>query len=177
MQIYHYHPQSGDLVGTGSADDSPLEPGMFLVPAHATTIEPPETATNQVAVFDGDKWVKADDYRGQEYWLADGSHHVIDRLGDVPPPDALIAPPTRATTVPASVTMRQARLALLQAGLLATVDAAVAAMTGPEGEAAKICWEYSAEVWRADPFLTQLTAALSMTNEQVDNLFTVAATL
>ncbi|MCV6901066.1 hypothetical protein OE165_28940, partial [Escherichia coli] len=46
------------------------------------------------------------------------------------------------------VTMRQARLALLGAGKLPAVNAAIAAMQGAQGEAARIEWEYSQEVQR-----------------------------
>lgn len=44
---------------------------------------------------------------------------------------------------------RQARLALLGAGLLAQVNTAVANMVGAEGDAARIEWEYAQEVRRA----------------------------
>ena len=81
------------------------------------------------------------------------------------------------TVVINTVTMRQARLALLQAGHLATVNAAITAMTGAAGDAARISWEFSNEVHRADPLITQLATALSLTDVQVDDLFTLAATL
>jgi len=54
MQIYHYNPITFDFIYTGTADESPLEPGVFLVPAHATNIEPPVfDATKQTCRFDG----------------------------------------------------------------------------------------------------------------------------
>lgn len=79
--------------------------------------------------------------------------------------------------VPQSVTMRQARLALLGAGLLQTVDAAVASMTGPAWDAARIEWEYAATVERNSQLVAGLSAALNLTTEQLDALFTTAATL
>ena len=45
--------------------------------------------------------------------------------------------------VPQSVTMRQARLALLQAGKLQAVNNAISSMTCPQGESARIEWDYS----------------------------------
>lgn len=42
------------MVYTGScpADESPLEPGVFLLPAHSTSIEPPELAApNNILVW------------------------------------------------------------------------------------------------------------------------------
>lgn len=69
--------------------------------------------------------------------------------------------------VPQSVTMRQARLALLGAGLLDDVEAAIAGA----GPAAKIEWDYAAEVQRSSGLVPAMAAALGMTNEQIDALF------
>jgi hypothetical protein len=69
--------------------------------------------------------------------------------------------------------MRQARLALLQSGLLASVNAAVAAAD----EETKITWEFSSEVNRNHPFVATLATALGLTDAQLDDLFTLAATL
>lgn len=79
--------------------------------------------------------------------------------------------------VPKAVTMRQARLALLQAGKLGTVNAAIASMSGAQGEAARIEWDYSNEVQRAQPLVSALGGVLGMTSEQLDQLFITAATL
>lgn len=75
--------------------------------------------------------------------------------------------------IPRTVTMRQARLALLQSGLLGQVNAAVNAAD----EATKITWEFSSEVHRDHPFVATLTAALGLTEAQLDNIFTLAASL
>lgn len=58
---------------------------------------------------------------------------------------------TTAPTVPASVPMAQARLQLLAAGKLAAVNAVVAAMPGPQGDAARIEWEFRPTVERQHP--------------------------
>lgn len=119
---------------------------------------------------------------------------VADWMGttDVPPPvfDPVIAgcfwrgdrweiedakPPV--APVPTAVTMRQARLALLGAGLLAQVNAAIASMAGAEGEAARIEWEYALEVRRDSPLVAGLSAALGLTDEALDNLYRAAAGL
>lgn len=54
--IYHLHPATGVFLGVGQADESPLEPGVFLLPAHSTAIEPPTFGEGQRAVFDGAAW-------------------------------------------------------------------------------------------------------------------------
>lgn len=83
----------------------------------------------------------------------------------------------RKSKVPQAVTMRQARLALLGANLLTTVSAAVAAWPGAQGDAARIEWEFSSEVLRRQPLVVALGAQLSLSELQMDNLFTLAATL
>lgn len=79
--------------------------------------------------------------------------------------------------VPDAVSMRQARLALLKAGLLSQVNTAVANMPGAEGDAARITWEFASEVRRSDVLLAQLTDALGLTDTQLDDLFRQAAKL
>lgn len=76
-----------------------------------------------------------------------------------------------------SVTMRQARLALLQNDLLSKVDNAVATMSGQDGEAARIEWNYSNTVNRDRPFLDMVATELNLTSADIDDLFTLAATL
>jgi hypothetical protein len=92
----------------------------------------------------------------------------------IPPPEP---EPEPETIVPSSVTMRQARLALLAAGLLDTIETAIAALPGMEGEAARIEWEYATTIERANPLFSALTAQLGIPNEQLDQLFITAAGL
>ena len=82
-----------------------------------------------------------------------------------------------APQVPSEVTMRQARLALLGAGKLALVDAAIDALPQPQRSAARIEWEYSSAVQRHNGFVAALGPALGMTPEQIDALFVAAARL
>lgn len=79
--------------------------------------------------------------------------------------------------VPEVVTMRQARLALLQNGMLTQVNDAVANIPGAQGDAARIEWEFSSTVERNRPLVQSLGAALGLTDTQLDDLFRLAATL
>lgn len=92
-----------------------------------------------------------------------------------------VDPPAQvAASVAASVavvTPRQARLALLGAGKLTAVTAALAAMTGVQGEAARITWEYATEIRRDDPLISALAPVLGMSEVQIDALFVQAAGL
>jgi response regulator RpfG family c-di-GMP phosphodiesterase len=50
-------------------------------------------------------------------------------------------------------------------------------MTGDAGEAARIEWEYATEVNRDKELVQSLALALSLTETQLDELFTAAAAL
>lgn len=80
--------------------------------------------------------------------------------------------------VPSAVTvisMRQARLALLEAGLLDQVEAALAAIEDPlMRQRAQIEWEYAAEVRRDSPWVVAIAEALELSPEALDALFTAA---
>jgi hypothetical protein len=79
--------------------------------------------------------------------------------------------------VPKSVTMRQARLALLGAGILSGVDTAIDALPSPQKEQARIEWDYSSEVFRDKQLVGMMTSALGLTDEQVDQLFIAASNI
>ena len=91
---------------------------------------------------------------------------------------ATYVPPEPAPPyVPASVTMRQARLALLGAGLLASVDAAIDSLPSLQKEAARIEWEYATEVQRSSGLVPMMVAALGLDDAALDALFIEAAAL
>ena len=76
-----------------------------------------------------------------------------------------------------SVTPRQARLALLAAGKLDQVTAAIAAMPGQQKTQTQISWDYAGEIRRSDPIVTALATALSLSAADVDALFAAASVL
>lgn len=84
--------------------------------------------------------------------------------------DALRTP---VPTVPAKISMRQARLALHQSGLLTQVDASIAVMP----EASRIEWQFAATVERTHPLVAALASNLPLTSQQLDDLFTLGASL
>jgi hypothetical protein len=79
--------------------------------------------------------------------------------------------------VPQSVTMRQARLALLGAGKLALVQPAIDALPEPLRSAANIEWEFSGEVQRHKPLVLTLGPALGLSAADLDALFVTADAL
>lgn len=79
--------------------------------------------------------------------------------------------------VPREVTMRQARQALILAGLDEAVEAALAAMPGTPGKLARAEWEHSQTVQRNRPLVLQMGTALGLTSAQLDQLFITASQL
>ncbi len=75
--------------------------------------------------------------------------------------------------VPVKVTPRQARLALLRAGLLDQVDSMIAA----SDRETRITWSDASEIRRDFPLIAALGSALRLTSEQIDQLFIDAANL
>jgi hypothetical protein len=72
MKIYNYHPETLNFVGESMPDKNPLEPGKYLIPAHATTTAPPEPQTGKVIKFIAGNW----------------------EFHDIPAPPAAAKPPT-----------------------------------------------------------------------------------
>jgi hypothetical protein len=75
------------------------------------------------------------------------------------------------------VTMRQAALALFQAGHLENVQPAIDALPEPDRSLANIEWQRSGNVERNQPFVLLLGAAIGLSDTQADDLFILAATL
>lgn len=79
--------------------------------------------------------------------------------------------------VPQEVTMRQARLALLENGLLANVQPAINSLPEPDKTKAEIEWDYSNALQRSNPFVATLGAALGLSSQDLDDLFIQASAL
>lgn len=101
------------------------------------------------------------DWQEYQAWLVEGNE---------PEPIPVPEPAT-----PSVVTMRQARLAMLGAGILDEVEAAIAAMEGDQGRAARIDWEYALDVRRDWPLINALGSQLGLTEQQINDLFMAAA--
>jgi hypothetical protein len=123
-------------------------------------------STSIIRLSDG-AWIPAVtvnvDYREYLAWL---------ERGNTPAP--YVAPPPAPITI---CTMRQARLALLQAGKLAQVDTIINALPEPQRSAAKIEWEYSNDVLRNGALVSSLGPALGLSVADIDALFLTASQL
>lgn len=80
--------------------------------------------------------------------------------------------------VPGVVTMRQARLALFEQGVLSQVGAALNSIPDEaERTKAQIEWEYATVVERNAALTQSLGAAMGLNKSQLDDLFRLAVTL
>lgn len=111
------------------------------------------------AVIPGDE--NNSDRQAYQQWLLEGG----------------IPSPSEPTPPPSSVTMRQARLALLSIGKLADVAPAIAALPPEQRAVAEIEWEFASTVERESPLIALMAPALELTSEDLDDLFTLGSTL
>lgn len=85
------------------------------------------------------------------------------------------------TVVPASVSMRQARLELLAtpspAGGGQTLLDVVAGYIATQPQATQIEWNYATDIWRDRDLVIGIGAALGLTDAQIDALFIAAAAI
>lgn len=90
--VYHYHPNSGEYLGSEPADPSPREKGVYLLPAHAT-FERPNPPNGKAPVFNTGKgkWEYKEDHRGVYYVLHGNrvERVTITKLGEQPPKNSV----------------------------------------------------------------------------------------
>jgi len=87
-------------------------------------------------------------------------------------------PEPEPAAIPASVTRRQAKQALLMSALLANVQPAIDAIEDEtERGMVQIFWDDSTTFERNNPQLIALGEALELTDEQIDDLFIQASEL
>ena len=80
--------------------------------------------------------------------------------------------------IPIQVTMRQARLALLQAGLLDDIETAINSIEDETiRKSIQIEWEYAMDIRRDWQALKLVTQQMGMTDDQLDELFLTASKL
>ena len=108
-----------------------------------------------------EKFVEVDD-------SCEGGYIYVNGQWEAPPPVIII---------PQEVTMRQARLALLDNNLLHLVQPAIDSLPEPNKTKAQIEWDYSNALQRDNQFVAILGGALGLSSQDLDNLFILASTL
>ncbi len=99
MNIYHYHHETGEYLKTTEAKLDPRESKIqdqevYLIPACATSVAPPQAEEGMARVFDGAAWNLVEDHRGESlYAVSDGQITTITELGTIPDGHTLEVPP------------------------------------------------------------------------------------
>lgn len=84
----------------------------------------------------------------------------------------------KKSKIPRTVSMRQGRLALLAAGLLDNVETTLSELSDESSrKKAQIEWEYAQTIDRDSVWISMLTSALGLTEDQLDELFIAASKL
>jgi len=84
MDAYNYDPATGEFLNALPMRESPLEPGVWLVPAHATNTAPPEAVPGHAVCWRDGAWEQVPDFRGHVRWDAVGQRVEITALGSLP---------------------------------------------------------------------------------------------
>ena len=152
MKIVSQLDADGYFVGLTAADESPLEPGVFLIPGGAVDVEPP---------------VVPDGHRAR--WSNGWAIEAIPQPAPEPEPEPL--PPA----VPQQVSRAQGKAVLIQTGLWQQVLNFVEAIPDPMQRALAEVALHDTQNWqRNSPFLNTAAAALGITQAQMDELFIAA---
>jgi hypothetical protein len=85
--------------------------------------------------------------------------------------------PAMPPRVPREIANWRARAVLELAGLLSSVESALASMDGPEGIIVRHAWQSGAPLARRGPTVSALAPALGLSEEQVDSMFIQGAAL
>lgn len=117
------------------------------------------------------------------YYLTDGD--IANGWGDSLPPGSVLVTDYEASVIRseqpapdvAQVTMRQARLALLDAGKLDLVTGAISQLPEPQRTKARIEWEFAQDVRKDWPLIQVLAPAIGLDAAALTELFNRAATL
>jgi hypothetical protein len=123
MDVHNYHAQTGEYLGTSIADESPLEPGVFLIPANATTVAPPPPQQGQARVFINGDWAFVPDHRGETWYAGHNLPVVIDTLGT--PEGLTLQEPPAPAPPPRVIAGAYFRAALTNMGEIERVRAAL----------------------------------------------------
>lgn len=165
MKIWHYHPTTGVLLGEGLAEPCQVDHGAWLIPAYATAMAPPATEADEEAVWQSGAW-------------------SVRKLPPAPPPP----PPAPVVDVSFWQFMMAARdlhfitheqaLAAVQSRIMPPAFAdAISGLPQAARQNAALKFAGIQRMLRSDPLFDLVVAANIATDEQIDGVFAVAATI
>lgn len=150
---YRFDPTTKIFLGTVGIQESPLEPGVWLLPPDTTDVIPPAAPAGKTLIWLNNAWTLSDVDPSQL------PNNPAEPIEDV-----------RQTMI---VSRYQGRAALLNAGLLNDVEAYFSSTAATQLE--KLAWEDVTEFYRLSPLVIKMGQMLNQTDAQLDQLFTSAA--
>lgn len=169
MEIYHYHPSTGAFTANGEADESPLEPGVFMIPAHATDIAPPVAQPGYIRRFVAGVWGYAPEEKPTQEPTPEPEPAVPDKISD--------RQFFHVLAKRGMITPEEALQAVKTGDLPAALEAYVSSMPDDQEFDVRMLLEGATEFRRDHPLTVAFGAFFGMTPEQIDGLFIEGAQL
>jgi hypothetical protein len=82
--VYNYDAITGEYLSSWPALPDPMNEGSYLVPAHATTVAPPDPSVGVAHIFNDGAWTSIADHRGEVWYTPAGVSVKITALGQSP---------------------------------------------------------------------------------------------
>lgn len=171
-KVYLFELIGGLFNGEYMAQESPLEPGLFIIPELSTEIEPLPFLQGSAVCFVGGEWVYVDDNRGA-WFKPNGEVIQLNLITDAPENSWTRVIPELPAARPKEVSIYQAEEALAHFNYLEAVEQIMDSPQTPDSY--KRAWKRVSIVRRDSATMQAIAQLLALTEQDLDELFEYAA--